>query len=330
MRSQTITPTMTTDTAIAAEDGAAPTLAYASRGAGITGMLSNVKVRTRLLLLAGVLGLLWALVVIFSMTGVGSVKHHDSTTNAYRALQTQAKSAYQGWLTEDDVMHIYASLAVIGTPAAKAEMKEMLAYIGSEHTASLRGLNAVIAGSSDPKVLADATKALAIIKSYEAFVSQVKAQVAAGHVINADNIAAVHYLAAATQVSTAFTALSARLQALVDAGASNVSSSIANTKTLLWIVTGISARSPVRSAGWRKLQSVSRVVLSTLTSMSTARTNSQRLQIASARRYPPRNRSLRTWWSSRPVISGCSPNRARRTMCSAVPSFRCSRACARP
>jgi methyl-accepting chemotaxis protein len=240
MRSQTITPTMTTDTAIAAEDGAAPTLAYASRGAGITGMLSNVKVRTRLLLLAGVLGLLWALVVIFSMTGVGSVKHHDSTTNAYRALQTQAKSAYQGWLTEDDVMHIYASLAVIGTPAAKAEMKEMLAYIGSEHTASLRGLNAVIAGSSDPKVLADATKALAIIKSYEAFVSQVKAQVAAGHVINADNIAAVHYLAAATQVSTAFTALSARLQALVDAGASNVSSSIANTKTLLWIVTGIS------------------------------------------------------------------------------------------
>src|ERR1700744_6108111 len=194
MRSETITPTMTTHTPVAAEDGAAPTLAYARKGAGLAGILSSVKVRTRLLVLAGVLGLLWALVVIFSMTGVGSVKHHDNSTNAYRALQTQARNAYQGWLTEDDVMHIYASLAVIGTPAARAEMKEMLAYINSEHTASVRGLNAVIAGSTTPKGQAEARKAVAILKSYEAFVSQVKTQVAADHALNADNIAAVHYL----------------------------------------------------------------------------------------------------------------------------------------
>src|ERR1700722_9292488 len=87
-----------------------PTDGPATSGGGIYGLLSKISVGTRLLALAGVLGVLWALVVIFSLTGISSTKsHYTKATDGVTQLAA-FHTSYENWFEADDVADLAANL----------------------------------------------------------------------------------------------------------------------------------------------------------------------------------------------------------------------------
>jgi HAMP domain-containing protein len=86
-------------------------------------VLQNVKVRSRLLILAAVIALLWGLVVIFSLTGIASVKsHYNAATQGVAQLVDFHKSD-EAWYLADDTAGIEASLLLIHMPSNNPLLK---------------------------------------------------------------------------------------------------------------------------------------------------------------------------------------------------------------
>ena len=97
----------------------------------ITAFLSTVKVRTRLLVLAGVLAVLWALVVIFSLTGIASVKSHYTAANKGVTQLVDFHKSYEAWFEADDISNLAAEMVAEHTPASNPLFKQILPLLMS-------------------------------------------------------------------------------------------------------------------------------------------------------------------------------------------------------
>src|ERR1700722_4195020 len=134
---------------IPSTDGPVP-----SSGGGIYGLLSKVTVRTRLLALAGTLGVLWALVVIFSLTGISSTKsHYTKASNGVTQLQA-FHSSYEAWFEGDDVADLAGQLEELNVPTSNPLLKQVLPLIPPELNAASAALTKVLAYPSSPAMVA--------------------------------------------------------------------------------------------------------------------------------------------------------------------------------
>ncbi len=212
----------------------APTERRSRRGLSL---LSNVKVRTRLLTLAGVVAVLWALVVVFSFTGLGSIKHSNDVSNRRTQQVAAVKGADLAWFTEDDVMHVYAGLVVLQSGSNAAEIRQMWGMTGQYHQRALADLNAVVKNPPNATTLALAKKTIADLDAYQKFVMAVHTEVLKGSPLIADETATVQYLQSASTLSSDFSKMEKNIASAVATAQGRIGSSISHTKTLLWIVT---------------------------------------------------------------------------------------------
>jgi methyl-accepting chemotaxis protein len=121
----------------------APERAKQSGASRITAFLSNVKVRTRLLALSGVLAVLWALVVIFSLTGIASVKSHYNDANKGVTQLVDFHKSYEAWFEADDTADIEATLLAEHAPASNPVLK-LVAPIPAEEEKAANGYLAAV------------------------------------------------------------------------------------------------------------------------------------------------------------------------------------------
>jgi methyl-accepting chemotaxis protein len=139
---------------------------------GVTAILANVKVRTRLLTLAGVLGLLWALVVIFSLTGVASVKSHYTKASKGVEQLMDFHQSYEAWFEADDVANVAAQLNLMHAPKSNPLLKAVVPIIAPEEQVAITDLQKVLDYPSSPVMVSKIHQMLALLRQYGQLTTQ--------------------------------------------------------------------------------------------------------------------------------------------------------------
>jgi methyl-accepting chemotaxis protein len=139
---------------------------------GLSSQLANVKVRTRLLALAGVLGLIWALVVIFSLTGIGSAKSHYTKANKGVSQLVDFHESYEAWFEANTVSSIASELYLMHAPASNPVLKDVLPLIVPEEKAAAADLSKVLQYPTSPAMLARIKQIRPLLSQYDALTAQ--------------------------------------------------------------------------------------------------------------------------------------------------------------
>jgi len=207
----------------------------------ITGLLSDIKVRTRLLILAAVVAVLWALVVIFTLTGVSSTKSHYVAANKAVQQLTAYNYAYQNWILWDDLNGVSVSLAEENQPKALAPVaKSVVAQLAESRTATLAELNAVLAEPSTPKIISGINQLKSDLTAYNVFTVDEQKDLAAGNTKAALNIITLGKSALAIKLHDGFSDLTPVMLANLNVNGDQIGSKLDSMRSTTIILTIIS------------------------------------------------------------------------------------------
>ncbi len=92
----------------------------ATDGHSLLGRVGGLTVRARLLVLGGTLSVLLAVVAVVAVTGVSSIKSAYNADQIPGTNRDLSAAAYEGWLTSDDQMNMYAAVQALHNPANNA------------------------------------------------------------------------------------------------------------------------------------------------------------------------------------------------------------------
>jgi methyl-accepting chemotaxis protein len=116
--------------------------------------LAGARIRTRLLVLVGVLALLWAVVVIFSLTGISTVKSHYSKASVGVTQLVAFHKSYEAWFEADDVADVQANLEQLHVPSSNPILKEVAPIPAEEEAAAAAYLAAALKYPASAKMVA--------------------------------------------------------------------------------------------------------------------------------------------------------------------------------
>jgi methyl-accepting chemotaxis protein len=216
-----------------------PTGGPASSGGGIYGLLSKVSVGTRLLALAGVLGVLWALVVIFSLTGISSTKSHYTKANDGVTQLVAFHTSYENWFEADDVADLAANLETMKVPSSNPLLKQVLPIITPELTAASAALTKVLSYPSSPAMVAKVHQLQSMLKQYPALIAEQQTAAKSGDVgatlkaLNAKTVIGKN-------LATGYGALTPIVLANLNGNGNKIGSTLSNMRTLIIVLTIIS------------------------------------------------------------------------------------------
>ncbi|MGH2873785.1 MAG: HAMP domain-containing protein, partial [Solirubrobacteraceae bacterium] len=150
----------------------------ASAGSG--GVLSRLSIRTRLFGLAACVAILGAVAVTVATTGLigqqGKVQSVDTTFNNFKT----ERNAYEGWLTADDQMNMYAALEILNDPSQHQLAAATWAQLVQGHAQAISSLNSLIAHAAEPAIRSAARSTLADVNTYYAYTLKMHQLVLAG------------------------------------------------------------------------------------------------------------------------------------------------------
>jgi len=158
-----------------------------ARGGGsgtsrINNLLSSIKVRTRLLGLAGILAVLWALVVVFSLTGIASVRSHYNAANKGVTQLIDFHKSYEAWFEADDTADVQATLLAEHAPASNPILRLVAPIPGEEEKAATAYLAAVLKYPSSPLMVSKIHQLQKLLKAYVPLTNEQSKAAASGNV----------------------------------------------------------------------------------------------------------------------------------------------------
>ncbi len=119
----------------------------ADRSGSLIGRIGSLTVRARLVVLGATLAVLLAVVAAVAYTGFASIQSAHSADQAPKANNNYAAYAFEGWLTSDDQMNMYAAVQALHNPkynalaaatwqqllAGRAQENRNMALLGHDH-----------------------------------------------------------------------------------------------------------------------------------------------------------------------------------------------------
>ncbi len=108
-----------TTIASAPEQSGAPSTS-ADRAGGLWARINSLSVRGRLIVLSGTLAVLLAVVAVIAVTGVTRIRSAYNADQIPTTNKAYVSQIYQGWLTADDQMNMYAAVQALHNPANNA------------------------------------------------------------------------------------------------------------------------------------------------------------------------------------------------------------------
>ena len=119
--------------------------------------------------------------MIFSLTGIASVKGHYNAANKGVTQLVDFHKSYEAWFEADDVADVAAQVELMHAPKNNPLLKETLPIIGPEEQLASADLAKVLEYPSSPAMIAKIHQMLAILslKQYPALTTQ-QLQAAAG------------------------------------------------------------------------------------------------------------------------------------------------------
>jgi hypothetical protein len=170
-------------------------------------------VRGRLFGLAGALILLGAVCVVVATSGLigqkGKVHAVDTTFKTFRT----ERDAYEGWLTADDQMNMYAALAVLQDPSQRQLANVTWNQVVQGHAQAIGALGWLIAHAANPSVRSKAQTTLADLTDYYTFTQRMHDAVLHGNPRLAVRLVTVNNAPASNRTQADFDAMGQTLSA---------------------------------------------------------------------------------------------------------------------
>jgi methyl-accepting chemotaxis protein len=205
----------------------------------ISAFLSSVKVRTRLLALAGVLAVLWALVVIFSLTGIASVKTHYNATNKGVTQLVDFHKSYEAWFEADDTADIEATLLAEHAPANNPILKLVAPIPAEEEKAATAYLADVLRYPASASMVSKIHQLQRLMTEYVPLTTEQSKAAASGNVV--DTMKAIGEKSAiAKGLAIGFGAATPIVEANLDANGNQIGSQLNGLRTTVIVLTIIS------------------------------------------------------------------------------------------
>jgi len=223
---------------------AAPTMEHRLAGktgkGGITARLLNFKVRSRLFMLAGVIAVLWALVVIFSLTGVSTTKSHYTKAQKAVTQLTAYNYAYQQWLLWDDLNGVEVALRQENNPKLAPVEKSVVTQLAESRKATYAYLDAVLAEPSSPAIVKGIDSLRAELNTYNGFTTSEQKDLASGNLKAALAIITLGKSATAVKLHAGFSALTPVMVANLNLNGNKIGSTLNSLRTRIIILTILS------------------------------------------------------------------------------------------
>jgi methyl-accepting chemotaxis protein len=205
----------------------------------ITAFLSTVKVRTRLLALAGVLAVLWALVVIFSLTGIASVKNHYNAANKGVTQLVDFDKSYEAWFEADDAADIEATLLAEHAPANNPILRLVAPAPAEEEKAATAYLADVLRYPASALMVSKIHQLQKLLTEYVPLIDEQSKAAASGNVA-ATMKAIGDKTAIAKGLAVGFGAATPIVQANLNANGNQIGSKLNSLRTTVIVLTIIS------------------------------------------------------------------------------------------
>ncbi len=167
----------------------------------------HIGLRGRILGLAIGLMVLGAACGAVALSGLLSEKTKvgDAST-AFTNFRAE-RAAYEGWLTADDQMNMYAALGVLGDRSQRALAAATWAQVVQGHAQAVSQLGWLQAHAVDPEIRRAAATTLADVTAYYAYTTAMHTALASGHARRAVRLVTVSNAAASNRTQAAFDAM---------------------------------------------------------------------------------------------------------------------------
>jgi methyl-accepting chemotaxis protein len=171
------------------------------------------------------LGAVCVAVATSGLIGQKSKVHSVNTT--FKDFRTE-RDAYEGWLTADDQMNMYAALGVLNDSSQRQLAAVTWGQVISGHAQAISSLNWLVAHASDPKIRTAAQTTLADVTTYYGFTMRMHAAVLAGNPRLAVRLVTVNNAPSSNKTQADFDSMGKSITAeagAIDAAANSAASS---------------------------------------------------------------------------------------------------------
>jgi methyl-accepting chemotaxis protein len=207
---------------------------------GVQQVLSRLGIRGRLFGMAIGLAALGAICVLVATSGlIGQKGKVHSVNTTFKDFQTE-RNAYEGWLTADDQMNMYAALAVLKDPSQRQLANVTWGQVVTGHAQAITALNRLVARASDPGIRAKAQSTLAEVKTYYGFTMRMHAAVRAGNPSLAVRLVTINNAPSSNQTQADFNSMGQTLTAeaaKINAGADSLASSAVQLVIIVAVIS---------------------------------------------------------------------------------------------
>jgi methyl-accepting chemotaxis protein len=206
---------------------------------GLQRVLSRLGVRGRLFGLAIALALLGGLCALVATSGLITQKGKVHSVNTiFKDFRTE-RDAYEGWLTADDQMNMYAALAVLHDPKQRQLANITWGQVVSGHQQAVESLRSLIANAAHPATRTKAQATLNDLSAYYRFTLKMHAAVLAGNPRLAVRLVTVNNAPASNQTQADFDAMGKALTADAAQINAQANSAASSSERLVLIVAAL-------------------------------------------------------------------------------------------
>lgn len=190
-------------------DTGAPAASRAAR----TGarLLDRLTVRGRLLALASTLGALGIVCLLVAVSGLTGQKNKVHAGNVVFTNFRTERDAYEGWLTADDQMNMYAALEVLQDSSQQHLASVTWGQVVTGHAQAISALRWLAAHAVDPRIRARARSTLADLGAYYGFTRRMHDAARAGRFSRAVALVTVDNAPASNRMQADFDGMTAIL-----------------------------------------------------------------------------------------------------------------------
>jgi methyl-accepting chemotaxis protein len=229
---------------------AIPAAPRAPHSAGVLQSLKHIGLRGRILGLAIGLMALGALCGAVALSGLLNEKSKVTTVStAFKDFRTE-RNAYEGWLTADDQMNMYAALAVLAEPSQRRLAAATWAQVVQGHAQAVGQLGWLQLHAADPAIRSAAAATLGDVNAYYSYTLQMRAAVAAGKPRRAVRLVTVSNAPASNRTQAAFNAMGQTITASAATINAQASSQVSSSVQLVIIVAVVAVILGVLLALW--------------------------------------------------------------------------------
>ncbi|HZE05723.1 MAG TPA: methyl-accepting chemotaxis protein [Solirubrobacteraceae bacterium] len=208
----------------------------APSGSGVMQKLRRLGLRGRIVGLSVGLIALGAVCGAVALSGLLSEKGKVSTASTSLLNFRTERAAYEGWLTADDQMNMYAALGVLGDRSQRRLAAATWAQVVQGHAQAMSSLNWLVAHAADPAIRRAAQSTLADVKTYYVYTMRMHAALSARRPRYAVRLVTVSNAAASNRTQADFDRMGKAITASAAGITADASRQAASSVRLMVIV----------------------------------------------------------------------------------------------